>query len=173
MKLHPLLISAILLSIPAQAQTAKAPPQHVEFVAARLTRAGTTLRGAGAVQAKAAGLILNSDEGTYNTETGEVDLRGHVRVTLPARTDHHLFRYDKESIVTEQSVDLSADRIDIKNHRLLGSGHVLVRLTGAQLRGDELELYLSTGDAQLRGNVQAVRQGKRGGRPEFPPEIIK
>jgi lipopolysaccharide assembly outer membrane protein LptD (OstA) len=134
----------------------------------------TLVRNAAGVQITAARFALYADQGTCKPQAGEVDARGHVRVNLPARSDHHLFRYEKESLVTGDAVELAADRIQVRNQRLVATGHVLVRATGAQLHADELEIYLPSGEGTLRGSVQVVRQGQgRRGTPEFPPEIIK
>jgi hypothetical protein len=38
----------------------------------------------GRAEAKVSGVVLHADEATLNHETGELIMRGHVHVTLPA-----------------------------------------------------------------------------------------
>ena len=158
MRLNIILISLFFLSFVASGQTA------AEM---------TVVHGPGGLQVKSARFEIYANQGQADSKTGEVDVQGHVRVNLPARSDHHLIRYEKDSVVTADAVEIAADRIQVKNQRLTATGHVLVRTTGAQLHADEFEIYLPTGDGTVRGNVQAVRQGRHRGGPEFPPEVIK
>ncbi len=47
----------------------------------------------GHAEAKVFGMVLRADEATLNRDTGEIAMRGHVHVTLPAREDHTVVRY--------------------------------------------------------------------------------
>jgi hypothetical protein len=133
----------------------------------------------GRAEAKVSGLVLRADAATLNRETGELKMRGHVRVTLPAREDHTVVRYGSGVLLTKQSIGLTADQVTVKNALLEASGNLVLvpadpELGKVQLRSDEMYMYLNIGDATLRGNVRpsGIAQGPRGS-VEFPPEIIK
>jgi lipopolysaccharide export system protein LptA len=165
--LKPLLIS--LFALTALAQT-----EQIEMTGGKLVREGSTLRGSQHVQAKAGPYVLQADEGIFNRDTGELDLRGHVRATLPARADHNLFRYDSHTLVTDQPVTISADQVHLKNSTLQASGHIGIRTVGAQLTADRMVMYLTSAEARLEGNIQSTVQGTgKRGHPDFPAEIIK
>ncbi len=159
------LTGLLALATLVQAQT------HIEMTAKDLKKDGSVLRGRGAVEAKADQCMMRADEGTLNRETGEIDLRGHVHVVLPPRTDHTVFRYDSHALVTGKAVDVFADHIHVKNMLLQGSGHVQVRAAEGDLQADEIVMYMNTADAQLHGTVPA--QGLHRGLKDFPPEVIK
>lgn len=173
-------MKALLILILALASLAPGQTLHltgaepVMMTADKLTHEGSVLRGSGHVEAKVGPFVLHGDQGTVHPETGEIDLRGHVNVTLPARTDHHLFRYDSQALVTDKPVELSADHMNLKNTLLQGSGHVKIRTEDGRLAGDQIVMYLNTADAEVRGNVQATGTGVGSrGHPDFPAEIIK
>jgi hypothetical protein len=133
----------------------------------------------GRAEAKVSGLVLRADEATVNRETGELKMRGHVHVTLPAREDHTAVRYGTGVLLTKQPIGLTADQVTVKNGLLEASGNLVLApvdpdLSKAQLRGDEMYMYLKIADATLRGNVRVSGiSGRHGGSVEFPPEIIK
>jgi hypothetical protein len=135
----------------------------------------------GHAEAKVLGLVLHADEATLNRETGELAMRGHVHVMLPAREDHSVVRYGTGVLLTDQPIGLTADRLTVKNALLQASGNVVVvpadpELPKVQLRGDELFMYLKIADATLKGYVQPSGFPARGPRvPDhiFPPDIIK
>lgn len=136
----------------------------------------------GRAEAKVGGIVLRADEATLNRETGELRMRGHVHVTLPAREDHSVVRYDKRVLLTDQPIGLSADRVTVKNGLLEASGNIVVvpvnpELAKAQLRGDEMSMFLKIGDATLRGNIRTFNipepSSSRPSGRDFPPEIIK
>jgi lipopolysaccharide assembly outer membrane protein LptD (OstA) len=141
------------------------------MTAKRLTHDGSILRGTGGVEVRIGQFVLHSDEGALNAETEEIDLRGHARIVLPARTDHTLFRHDSTALITDKAVDLLADRLHVKNMILQGTGHVQIFGADDRLRADEVEIYLNTGDGRVRGNVQST--GPHRGVSDFPPDIIK
>ena len=136
----------------------------------------------GRAEAKVAGLVLHADEATVNRETGELKMRGHVRVTLPAREDHSVVRYGKGVVLTDQPIGLTANQVTVKNSLLEASGNIVIvpvdpELPNVQLRGDEMYMYLKIGDATLRGNVRTFNIPEparfRSYFRDFPPEIIK
>lgn len=136
----------------------------------------------GRAEAKVSGLVIHADEVTLNRETGELQMRGHVHVTLPAREDHSVVRYGNGVLLTDQPIGLTADRVTVKNGLLEASGNIVVvpvdpELPKVQLRGDELYMDLKIGDATLRGNVRSSGIPERGIRSfsgrDFPPDIIK
>jgi hypothetical protein len=153
-----------ILLVPAFCQT-----DHVDLISDKPGRA----------EAKVSGLVLRADEATLNRETGELRMRGHVHVTLPAREDHTVLRYDKRVLLTKQPIGLTANQVAVKNGLLEASGNLVLvpvapDLTKVELRGDEMYMYLKIADATLRGNVRSsgISEGHRGS-VEFPPEIIK
>jgi hypothetical protein len=136
----------------------------------------------GHAEAKAFGLILHADEATLNHDTGELCMRGHVHVTLPAREDHTVVRYGAGVLLTDQPIGLTADRLTVKNWLLQASGNIVVvpvdpELPKVQLRGDEMYMFLRIADATLRGNVRPsglpaeTRTNLRN--YIMPPDIIK
>jgi len=136
----------------------------------------------GRAEAKVLGVVLHADEATLNRETGELAMRGHVHVMLPAREDHSVVRYGTGVIVTDQPIGLTADRLTVKNAVLQASGNVVVvpadpELPKVQLRGDELFMYLKIGDATIKGNVRPsgfpAPVTFRTFEQIFPPDIIK
>jgi lipopolysaccharide assembly outer membrane protein LptD (OstA) len=166
-----LAIPLLALATLDYAQTSPAQRDQIGMTAKHLTHDGTILRGRGGVEARMGKFVLHADEGTLNAATGEVDLRGHAHILLPARTDHTLFRYDSTALVTDKAVDLLADRIDVKNAILHGSGHIQVRGADDHLQADEVEMYLNSGDGRVSGNVQS--SGPHRSVTDFPPDIIK
>jgi len=155
-----------------------APTDRADLTADALTRTGSLLTGVGHVRAKIGNLVLRADEGTVSSESGALELRGHVTVTLPARSDRNLFRYDSHVLITEAPVLLSADRMSVSDAVLRGSGHVLVKTDEAVLQVDQVELLLRTGDGRTSGDIRLD------GKPlddmpsaprshVFPPDVIK
>ncbi|HEX3747101.1 MAG TPA: hypothetical protein VHW09_24360 [Bryobacteraceae bacterium] len=133
----------------------------------------------GRAEAKVAGITLRADEATLNRETGELKMRGHVHVILPAREDHTVVRYGKGVLLTKQAIGLSADQVTVKSGLLEASGNLVLvpvdpDLTKVQLRSDGMYMYLKIGDATLRGNIRPSGITERHGRGvDFPPDIIK
>jgi len=134
----------------------------------------------GHAEAKVLGVVLHADEATLNRETGELTMRGHVHVMLPAREDHSVVRYGTGVVLTDQPIGLTADRLTVKNALLRASGNVVVvpsdpELPNVQLRGDELFMYLKIGDATIKGNVRlsGLRDPRSRTGVDMPPEIIK
>ncbi|HUB80109.1 MAG TPA: hypothetical protein VMB03_14990 [Bryobacteraceae bacterium] len=133
----------------------------------------------GLAEAKMAGLVLRADSATLDRETGELKMRGHVRVTLPARADHTVVRYGKGVMITQQPIGLTADQVRVKDGLLEASGNLVLvpadpDLAKVQLRSDEMSMFLRIGDATLRGNIRPSGLPERGrGSVEFPPEVIK
>lgn len=169
-----------VLLTPAIGQTS--PPAdsgRANLVAEKLTRNGAQVHAVGHAQATIGALAFHADEATFRSDTGELELRGHVRVALPARADKNLFRYDIGALVTDQPVDLSADRMTVKGGLLQASGNITVRPAGAQLQGDELSMTLSNADGTLTGHVRATGDlrvtdpPKRRRFPDMPPDIVK
>ena len=154
---------------------------RVDLAADRLIRNGDLLRGVGHARARIGALAFQADEATWHSGTGELELRGHVQVTLPARADKSLFRYgsgavvtDKPgAIVTDKPVGLSADRMTVKDGLLQASGNIVGRPEDAQLQSDEMYMDLKTADATLSGNVRATGFATWSrSRPEIPPELL-
>jgi hypothetical protein len=133
----------------------------------------------GRAEAKVSGLVLQADEAALNRETGELKMRGHVHVALPAREDHTVVRYGKGVLLTRQSLGLTADQVTVKDGLLQAWGNLVLaaldrELNKVQLRGDQMYMFLKIADATLQGNVRSsgISEGHRGS-VEFPPEIIK
>ncbi|MEI9972148.1 MAG: hypothetical protein WDO73_08865 [Ignavibacteriota bacterium] len=115
----------------------------------------------GRAEARVGCLIFHSDGAALNRDTGELAMRGHVHVTLPAREDHSVVRYGTGVVITDQAMGLTADRITVKNGLLQASGNIVVvptdpELAKVQLRSDEMYMYLRIGDATLKGNVRPI-----------------
>ena len=175
-------IYLVLLGPFALAQDVSDAPVHM--TATHTSHTGNLLRASGRVQARIGPLLLEGDEGTLNADTGEIDVRGHARITLPERSDRRVIRYGADALVTEQAVGISADRISIKYALLRGRGHVDVRTDKGRLQSDEVDVFLRIGDGEVRGTVRlngetppprAVRgfRGFREGPRVFPPDIIR
>jgi hypothetical protein len=178
MKLPPIVALLAALVGFAYAQTSPvAPTDRADLTADSLTRAGSLLRGAGRVRAKIGHLILQADEATLSSETGALELQGHATVTLPARSDHILFRYgSRGAVVTDEPVLITADHLSLSNAVLRGSGHILVKTSDTLLQTDEIEISLPIGDGHISGNIRLNGQppdSSRRSLPEFPPDIIK
>jgi hypothetical protein len=133
----------------------------------------------GRAEAKVSGLVLRADAVSLNRETGELKLRGHVHVILPAREDHTVVRYGNGVLLTKQSIGLTADQVTVKNGLLEASGNLVLvpadaELGKVQLQSDEMYMYLKIGDATMQGNIRPSGvSGGHHGSLEFPPEIIK
>jgi hypothetical protein len=140
----------------------------------------------GRAEARVSGLMLHADEATLNRDTGELQMRGHVHILLPAREDHTAVRYGTGVMVTDQPIGLTADRVRVKNGLLEASGNIVVlpideKLPKVQVKGDELSMFLRIGDATLRGNVRPPASNPEPVKSAFwntlwmmfPPEIIK
>ena len=185
-----LLLTLCLLPVVSLAAMGQTPPSavtaHADLVADKLTRTDNVLRGQGHARAKIGDLAIQADEAAWHSDTGELELHGHVQVTLPARSDHRLFRYGKASLVTDKPVELHADRLTVANDLLVASGNLVIRLVDTevteppQLQGDEMRMSLKIADATVRGNIRTTNIAMPG--PEiigwriprsFPPEIIK
>jgi lipopolysaccharide assembly outer membrane protein LptD (OstA) len=162
--------------VPAFGQTG-----HIDLAADKLIPEAAVLRGLGHARAKIGDLVLHADEATLRSETGELELRGHVHVILPAREDHSVFRYGTAVLLTDQPVGLTADRLTVKKGLLQASGNIVLvpvdpELPKVQLQGDEISMDLKTADATLRGNPRALNLPEPITVPRrfvFPPEIIK
>jgi hypothetical protein len=172
-----------VLLTPAIAQTAPQPGSgRVELSADKLVRDGVLLKGLGHARAEIGSLIFQADEATLRSDSGELELRGHVRVALPARADHTVFRFRSDApvtdtrgaVVTDQAVDVSADRMTVNNGILNASGSIVLRGPEARLQSDEMAMQLRTGDATLSGHILASGNATLQGRvPEMPVEIVK
>lgn len=136
----------------------------------------------GHAEAKVMGVILHADEAILNRETGELSMRGHVHVTLPAREDHTVVRYGAGVILTAEPIGLTADRLTVKNGLLQAAGNIVVvpvdpELLKVRLRGDEIFMYLRIADATLRGNVRPTGIPDPPMFPKrdviMPPDIVK
>ena len=82
----------------------------------------------GRAEAKVPGWYCETeeDEATLNRETGELQMRGHVHVTLPAREDHTVVRYGEGVLLTDKPIGLTADRVTVKNGLLQASGNLVL-----------------------------------------------
>ncbi len=159
-----------ILLLPAFAQT-----DRIELVSDKPGRA----------EARVSGIILHADQAALNRDTGELQMRGHVHVALPAREDHVVVRYSGRVMLTDQPMGITADKLTVKNGLLQAAGGIVIvpvdeKLPKVQLRGDELYMYLGIGDATLKGNVRATgfpepddTRSNFLRRPIFPPDIIK
>jgi len=156
--------------------------QTANLTADRLVRNGPVLQGQGHVRATLDGLNFQADQATLHSDTGELELRGHVRVTLPARADKSVFRFGSgisesgkpHAIVTGERVDVSASQMVVKDGILRAAGNIVVRAVDAEVRGDEMLLVLRTADADVFGHIlTAGRAAHEGNLPEMPPEIMK
>jgi lipopolysaccharide export system protein LptA len=157
----------------------------VDLTADKLIQDSNGLHGQGRVRVKLGALLIQADEAMHYSDTGELDLLGHVAASFPGRDDHILLRFGSGSIVTDQSLEVHADRITVENGRLEASGNVLVALLDrdapklTQLRSEELSMSLKTGDALLRGNIRTNIYEPANpfpGQPnftKFPADIIK
>jgi hypothetical protein len=152
---------------------------RVDLTADKLVHDAALTRGVGHARAKIGDLVLNADEATLHRETNELEMRGHVHVTLPAREDHTVVRYGTAVLLTDQPIGLTADQANVKDGSLEASGNIVVvpvdpDLPKVELRGDGLSMDLKIADATLRGNIRAsnIRE-PRTLRYRFPPEIIK
>ena len=156
----------------------------IELTADKLVSDAAQVQGVGHARARIGPLVLQADEATWRRETGELEMRGHVHVTLPAREDHTVVRYQAAVLLTDQPIGLTADQAAVRNGRLEASGNIVIvpvdpELPKVQLRGDELSMKLETADATLRGRVRAsgipepqndpLRRAYRA----FPPDIIR
>jgi hypothetical protein len=153
----------------------------------QLDRVELTNNTPGRAEAKVAGMILRADEATLNHDTGNLVMRGHVHVMLPAREDHTVVRYGTGVLLTIQPIGLTADRVRVKNGLLEAAGGIVIvpadpELPKVQLRGDELWMLLKIGDATLKGNVRASGIARpsvdplppfRNPERIFPPDIVK
>lgn len=152
---------------------ALAPLAHAQtgpFKAKHLVHEGSILKGTGGVETRVGLFVLQADEGTVNQQTGEIDLRGHAHMILPARADHTLFRYDSTALITDKAADVFADHLHVKNMILQGSGHIQILTSEKRLQAGEIEMHLSTADARLRG---VEPSGSHRGLRDFPPDVIK
>ena len=176
MKRLPLLF--LLLASAAQPQT---DDSGATIAADRVTREGPMLRATGHVRATAGGLLLTGDSGSLNTETDDIEVLGHARVVLPARSDRTLIRYESRALASAQEVVITADRLSVKSGLLLrGRGNVEIVIRESRLQADEIDLFLKIGDGEVRGNIringEAPERTDRRGFPQrfrFPPEIWK
>jgi len=179
-----LLLPVCLLSILSAAAAAQTDSSSIldgcQLNAVKVTHDGKLLRGSGQVHAKGGGLSVSGDEATCNTDTGELDVRGHAQVTLPARSDFSVFRYKTSVFLTNRSVDISADRVDVKDGLFKASGDVQIHgrdahSTLVQLRADEMYMFMKIADATVSGNVRAsgISNGNTRGFGGFPPEVIR
>ena len=163
-------LALVALAYPLISQPTAEEP--VQMTAVKITRDGSVLRGTGSVKAKVGNIIFEAETGVLNRETGELALSGHVHLVLPPRSDHNLFRYDATALVTASAVDVFADQVKVKNGDLKGSGHIRIMADKTQLMANEIEMFLSTADARLTGNIQAVGVRVQPRTVIFPPEVI-
>ena len=179
-----LLLTVSLLPILTAAGFAQASSSsgsdHCDLTAANLTREGKLVRASGQVKAKSEAVDLSADEATCNSDTGELELRGHVHAALPARADHSVFRYNSATFVTDKSVSIAADRLVVKTGLLQGWGHLVIRgldpvSKEVELRGDEMYMFLRTADATVSGNIKVSDsyKGPATHRFVFPPDVVK
>ena len=179
-----LLLTVSLLPLLAAAGFAQASSSsasvHCDLTAGKLSRDGKLVRAGGHVKAKAEALDLAADQATCNTETGEVELLGHVQAVLPARADHSVFRYGSATFVTDKSVSIAADRLVVKTGLLQGWGHLVIRgldpvSQEVELRGDKMYMFLRTADATVSGNIKVSGsyKGPAARRLVFPPDVVK
>ena len=170
-----------LLTAPATAQM-----DRVDLTADRLIHESGSLHGIGRARARCGDLVLQADDAVLHTDTGALEMRGHVHITLPARDDHTVVRYGAAVLLTDQPIGITADRATLKNGLLQTAGNIIVvptdpEMPDVRLRGDELAMFLKIADGTLRGNVRTTnisepplpRPGIRVPRPVFPPDIIK
>lgn len=162
--------------------TAAAAPSPSRMTAEHLDRNGAVVHGTGHARVTLDALVFQADEATLHSDTGEVELRGHVQVTLPARADRSVFRFrsglpvarQPGALVTGDPVGLSAGRMTVKDGQLTASGNIVVRAVDGQVRGDELAMTLRTADATLSGHILATGKAEHEGQlPEMLPEIVK
>jgi hypothetical protein len=153
---------------------------HLDLAADKLIRNDSVIHGLGHARAKLGGLVLQGDEITAHSDTGQVELRGHVQATLPARSpDHSVFRYGSGTLVTDKPVTVQADRLSVKYELLQAWGNITVRPVDTKpvdvpkLQADEMFMYLRIGDAELRGNVRPKIAPRPRSFPVLPPDIIK
>jgi hypothetical protein len=130
-------------------------------------------------------MMLHADQAALNRETGELLMRGHVHVALPAREDHVVVRYEDKVMLTDQPMGITADKVTVKNGLLQATGGIVIvpvdeKLPKVLLRGDEFFMYLRIGDATLKGNIRTTgltepgdSRSNRARQPIFPPDIIK
>ncbi len=159
-----------LLSLPLLAAQAGSPDFPVKLTHSRHGR----------VQAKAGSVELEADAGTAEPENGRLDLRGHVRVTLPARSDRNLIRYGTRAAITDLAFLITADAVTVRNGLLRGRGHVTVQTDVAALQADEIDVYLRLGDGEVHGNIrlngtriELLDTPRRRVPPPMPPEVIR
>jgi lipopolysaccharide export system protein LptA len=158
-------------------------PESPHFTADRIVRDGAASKVSGHVQVRSGPYRLQGDQGTVNSENKEIDLRGHARITLPARADRIFVRYASSVLVSAEDVVISADHLHFKNGLLRGTGHVGVEMSGKGLQADEIEVFVNIGDGKASGNLrlngaQVPPPGARTFRPAdrrapFPPDIVK
>ena len=180
-----LLFTLSLLPLWAAAAGLAQTPSYTDFddlhlTADKLIRNESVLRAAGHVKVKLGPLVIQADEATANSETGRLELRGHVQATLPARADHSVFRYDSGTLVTDKPVTVYADRLSVKDGLLQASGKIVVQPVDAdspdraQLQADEMFMYLRIADATLGGNVRTSGMPlRRRSLGLFPADIVK
>lgn len=180
---------AVFLALTTSYARPTADSDRVELLADKLTRTDPVLRGSGHVRARIDGLAIQADEGAWNSETKELEMRGHVQLTFPERTDHTVFRSGSGNIVTDKAVTFHADRVTVKDGVLAAWGNLVIRpidpdvweYTVPQLQGDQMSMNLKTADATVRGNIRTNNVGPTipalaplSRYPMvFPPEIIK
>lgn len=155
-------------------------PDHVDLAADKLVRTDGVLHGLGHVRAKLGAISFQADEAAARPETGEMELRGRVQATLPAREDRSLFRYGSGNLITDKPVVVHADRMSVKDGLLKASGNIVVRPVDddspdvGQVRADEMSMNLRMADGTLRGNIEPnyflTRQPSL---RVLPPDIVK
>jgi len=155
-----------------------ANPDHIELTADKLVRASGLIHGLGHVKAKFGAILFEADEGAARPETGELELRGHVRAAFPAREDRILFRYGIGNFMTDKPVVVHADHMGVKGDLLQALGNIAVQPVDdespGQVNADEMSMNLRNADATLRGNIQpSYYLSRRPFGTEFPPDIVK
>ena len=101
---------------------------RVDLTADKLVHDAALVRGLGHARARVGDLVLQADEATLRNQTGELELRGHVHIVLPAREDHTLFRYGSGNLLTSRDafpqlrpVGQPAHRSACRSHRRPGN----------------------------------------------------
>lgn len=182
MRFLSVLILLSAFSAVAFGQTAAIEPKHVVHLNAdKVAPNGSVLEGHGHARANMDGLVFHSDDAIWHINTGELELRGHVEVTLVARPNHGTFHFqtgdpatDKAGVVfADKVLRLSANHMTDKDGRLEASGTVAVRAPGTELHSDGMSMVLSTGEASMSGHVVAT--GSTASEPGHAgtPEVVK
>ena len=172
------------LSFVAAMAFAQTPP-HAELTADKVVHEGAAVHGLGHAKAKLGTLTILADEATLYSNTGELELRGHVLANFAAREDHAIFRHASGVLISVDPVTLHADAVRIKDGTLTAAGNIVIRTVekhseeDAQVQGDEMSMNLKTADATISGHTRTNNPPQDYSLPgkaksfQFPPDIIK